>query len=243
MGPKQADILEQLRDFKATIMKRLDQIDANFEKLHESIQLTKEIAIEAANTADVALEATKTNEKNNDMLMKKIGELEERLEDQVNRSMRKTLVFKGIEGDEKNWDETANKLSSIISQMDKTLTKDEINGWIERSHRISPVADRNRNTTNERQKKTKNIVAQFSSWKQSEQIKRIVIQHNSHQNDKRIFVEQLQTPQLMERTNNAKKHRKTVRDEHPDWKLYVSHPAKLMCKKPGDNHYKLMKLF
>ena len=65
---------------------------------------------------------------------RKIAVLEGVLDDQINRGMRTTLVFSGIEGDENNWDETAAKLSHNIHQMDPLLEQTEILNSIERGH-------------------------------------------------------------------------------------------------------------
>ena len=244
MGPKKSqDLSEQLANFKDVILKRLDAIDFKFNKIFESIQETKLMAIEAINTASEALQTSNENlttmKKDNEELVKKINILESRIDDQANRSMRSTLVFRGIPGNEKSWDETSKKLASTIAVIDKSVTADQAMNWIERAHR----APQSRNNPNNKKNANNNIIAKFNSWKESERVKRMIIEHNRRQEIKTIFVEQLQTPQLMEGTNEAKLYWKDLKEKNPAWKLFISHPAKLMGKKPNESSYKVVKEF
>ena len=233
MPPKKSnDISEQVEELKRVVLMRLDSIDANMKQLNETILETKKMANDALNLAC-------TNEaninKNNDNLLIKIEKLEEQLEDQTNRSMRTTLVFKGIPGTERSLDQTSEVLSNKINEMCNKEV--DISDWVERAHRSK---------ANESENKTKiNIIAKFCSWRQSESIKKIVVDFNKNEPDisKHIYVEQLQSKKLTERTNNAKKRRKDLKQEHPDWKMFITYPAKLMCKKPGDSKYRVLDEF
>ena len=92
-------------------------------KLTQSVEETKELAVIAARDASMALANTETNKKqitdNREELTKKIKQLEDILDDQVNRNMRSTLVFKGISlhESERSWDDTSKVLSDKISNM------------------------------------------------------------------------------------------------------------------------------
>lgn len=178
----------------------------------------------------------------------KIKYLEDKLDDQVNRSMRSTLVIKGIEGTESSWEDTKNKLSNIISNLTENKSANIIESWIERAHRLKRNNTSNSNNdTNNNPNRARpiNIVAKFTSWKHSEEVKRIIINYNKNKNNDnqpRIYVEQLQS-NLASRTNEAKKYRKELRLQHPDWLMYVSHPARLFGKKPGEDKYAILKEF
>lgn len=49
--------------------------------------------------------------------------------------------------------------------------------------------------------------------------------------------------ELSARTNEALKYRKDLKLENPDWLMFVSHPAQLLCKKPGETQYSIIKTF
>ena len=117
----------------------------------------------------------------------------------------------------------------------------DITEWIERAHR-GKRTDTNKEV---RHQSSPVIIAKFCTWKQAESVKRIVINFNKTETnrDKHVYVEQLLSPKLAEKSNLAKHHRKELKKIHPDWKIFISHPAKVMCKKPGENKYELLKEF
>ena len=132
--------------------------------------------------------------------------------------------------------------SKLLADKISSLT-DEVTGiddWIERAHRAKR-RDKQVTTSN----RPLAIIAKFCSWKQSEKIKSIIIDHNRNERDqtKHIYVEQMQSKELTARTNEAKRYRKELKPIHPKWKMFVSHPAKLMCKKPDKNKYELLMAF
>lgn len=96
-------------------------------------------------------------------LTKQVKKLEDKCEDQANRSMRNTLVFKGVNGNEPNWTKTTEVLAGVISAVENDITLTEINSWIDRAHRMQ--SNENNNT------KPRNIVAIMTSWKVCERIK------------------------------------------------------------------------
>ena len=239
MPPKKTvDISEQLQDFRKVILQRLDSIDSNIKDLTTKLNETKTIAIQAANLADNAITQTALNKTLIDESNERIRKLEIDLDDQINRNMRSTLIFNGIEGTETNWDETSKLLADKISSLADEVTG--IHDWIERAHRAKR-RDKQVTTDN----RPLPIIAKFCSWKQSEMIKTIIIDHKRNERDKtkHIYVEQMQSKELTARTNEAKKYRKELKSIHPEWKMFVSHPAKLMYKKPDKNKYDLLKAF
>lgn len=255
MGPKQkqtdyADRLKELEDnllikFEKLLDKKISLIQQQIDRVADAVEEATLIASEALNCTrenkekiyQLDLIYTKNSNKL-DKLEKKCKELEDQLDDQTNRNMRTTLVFKGIAGQEKSWNETVNLLSEQISTMaeDKNITKAAVSMWIERGHRAS-------------KKDGSNIIAKFLSWQHSERVKSILIKYNieSKRNGNLrtppIYVEQLLSQKTMVRMNAAKMKRKEMKAEHPDWKLHVVFPAKLMCKKPDDERYSIVSEF
>lgn len=57
------------------------------------------------------------------------------IEDQDNRSMRSTLVFKGIKGEENNWGDTNKVLVNAIMKVNTDLDRATVESWIDRAHR------------------------------------------------------------------------------------------------------------
>lgn len=252
MGPKNRnmDIQEQLQDIKISILKRIEAMEDNITALFTEFKAIKQTATEAKQLANDAVEHSNFIEaklsceikESIAILQKKHEELEYRLDDQVNRGMRETLVFKGIDGKEGTWSDTANKLAHVISSMDEITTLEDVKTWIDRAHRAKERSDPDRQIQN----RSPNIIAKFCSWKLAERTKSIIINYNKNNTTntyKNVYVEQLQSKLLMGRNNDAKVFRKDIKQKNPEWKLYVEHPAKLMVKKPGDRVYSVLKEF
>ena len=49
----------------------------------------------------------------------------------------------------------------------------------------------------------------------------------------------MQSKELTARTNEAKRYRKELKPIHPEWKMFISHPAKLKTRKK--TNYELLK--
>ena len=97
-----------------------------------------------------------------------IKENETLLEDQVNRSCRKTLIFKGIpeitNSKKESWEETKVSLSRAISKVMKNVSTEDAFNMIERCHRGTSSKTKARSST------PKPIFACFHSWKDSNNI-------------------------------------------------------------------------
>ena len=248
--PTIKELSEMIMEMKTSILTRLDNIDNKFNALNKQIADTTVTADKSLKLAESTNEICAVNIEKIDMLKQessdcniRITKLEEELDNQINRNMRSTLVFKNVPGSETKWNETTKILCEIISEYDSSITTEEAESWVERAHRIKPY--QNPKYDDKRDHIPENIVAKFSSWKHSETVREIIIKKNQVADPSvpRIFVEQLQSKKLTARTNNAKKCRKDIKLEHPDWLMYVSHPAKLMLKKPGEKSYKLLEQF
>ena len=240
-----------LEETNLAILKRLESIDNKFDLLNTRLIETNNIAMQAYQKAEeahtLATECLANNAEADQAIRlveqetitsnERIKELEAKLEDQINRSMRSTLVFKGVPGNEPSWTKTTETLSNLIHEIQPEIPCEVADSWIERAHRVK---------SKNGQKESLNIIAKFTSWKNSETVKDLFIQHNKKNKNSdtpKIYVEQLQSKLLAARSNEAKKFRKKLKEENPNWLLYVAHPAKLLCKKPGELKYIVLSEF
>ena len=249
MPPKKSsDSNKTHEEMNLAILKWLESIDNKFDQLNTRLIETNNIAMQAYQKAEeahtLAMKCLANNAEADQAIQhveqetvtfnEKIKELEAKLEDQINRSMQSTLVFiLFYPGNEPSWTKTTETLSNLIHEIQAEIPCEVAASWIERAHRVK--------SKNGKQESL-NIIAKFTSWKNSETVKDLFIQYNKtnkNQNSDtpKIYVEQLQSKLLAARSNEAKKVRKKLKEENPNWLLYVAHPAKLFCKKPGELKY------
>ena len=166
--------------------------------------------------------------------------LQEIIEDNQNRQLRKTLVFKGIPEqkfrDEQNtnadgsprmnpesWDDTATILATQISESLEDTTVEQARAMVERCHRgaVNPRYKGNA---------PRPIFAAFVNWRDSERVKETFHKNNIADRDCGMYAEQKFGPRTTVRRNIAMKERKQLIDTHIIISGYVSHPARLMIK-------------
>lgn len=142
-------------------------------------------------------------------------EQDEQIEDLRNRSMRSTLIFKGVAvgKNEKTWSDTECELLKTIKKADKQIGDD----IIERCHR-GPV----------RKEQDPEIVCKFYSWKDAERVKQSFIEKNIKDKKFNVFCKQKYGPLTTARRNMAMLERKRLMNEGIAAKAYVAYPAKLM---------------
>ena len=116
-----------------------------------------------------------------------IKSLETKVEDSVNRHLRKTLVVKGIkESPRETWTMTEQLLASTISEAsDGKVTDEEAARMIERAHRSAP---------NREKKGRRDIYVKLYDWKDAEYIKKIFTHINIKDKQFRIYCEQKYGP-------------------------------------------------
>ena len=157
-----------------------------------------------------------------------IKSLESKLEDSVNRHMRKTLVVKGVkELDNESWKMTESVLAKTISQATNgDVDEKEAAGMIERAHRSKP---------NRQKKGRRDIFVKFYSWKDSEYVKEQFARKNIKDRQFKTYCEQKYGPLTTARRNEALKARKELKSNGEIARGYVAFPAKLMVKLPNDS--------
>ena len=173
-------------------------------------------------------------------VIKEQESLQETIEDNKNRQLRKTLVFKGIPeqrfSDEQNsnpdgsprmnpesWDDTATILATQISETLDDTTVEQARRMVERCHR---------GAENKRYKGTapRPIFAAFVDWRDSEKVKETFRKKNISDRNCNVYAEQKYGPRTTVRRNSAMKERKRLIDSGAIIGGYVSHPARLMIK-------------
>ena len=225
-----------------------DKLTENQEELKKVIQ---EVDVKAQNALDLCKanailisDNTETIEGKGhelEMLKEKVNQqqealisLQEELEDTRNRGMRKTLIFRGIKQGGKNeaWDESKRKLAAEIKKVMPDIEVDTISSKIERAHRGKESVGENNSKSEQLP-----IIAKFTDWTFSEQVKTAFIKASKSSNSRPIFVSQMYTKALTSRRNNAMKRRMELKKENKNVQGYVKYPAILMIKYPNEARY------
>lgn len=143
------------------------------------------------------------------------------VDDQINRSLRKTLIFKGIpENPKETWEATEKSLATAISKtldMDITLAE----RLIERAHR---------GRRNDKYDGPRHIYAKFYSWKDSERIKEDLARLQKANKKLPFRAEQMYSQSLTKRRNIAMTERKSLIESKSIVSGYLAFPATLMIK-------------
>ena len=173
-------------------------------------------------------------EKTNATIITKLKVVSERLEDQVNRSCRKTLILRGVkERKEENWNDTKKVVTEVIDKLcDVSLDPDE---HIERAHRGHKLTHKSKKTA-------RDIHVCFYDWNDTQKVLQGFQKHGIG-NNQNIFIEQRFGPNTSWRRNQAKLARKSLKEKKEIISGYISYPAKLMVKKSKEGKYSLFKDF
>ena len=155
--------------------------------------------------------------------------------------MRKTLVFRGVNEElNENWATTEHKLIEIIKE-NTTFSPQVADRIIERAHRVKRSFNNNNNSNNNNNNNFRTsapplIFAKFYDWKDAQRILD-EFRNNNLRNNSKIYVDQLYSPLLSARRNEALTLRKELKAEKKIISGYIAYPAILMVKKTGDTKY------
>ena len=144
--------------------------------------------------------------------------------------MCKKLVFRNIRQQQQreSWDQTKQTLANEILNVMPELDKDYIISKIERAHRAK---GNNYGTILP-------VIAKFSDWTFSEQVKSSFIRAAKDKKDETpIIVSQMYLAALTKRHNNAMIKQKELKKDDHRIQAYVKYPAVLMVKYPGESVY------
>ena len=141
-----------------------------------------------------------------------IDELDERVEERTNRSLRQTLIFRGVKGSpNEKWSVTTDKLANTIAGVLDTSFNDA-HEMINRAHRGG--------------KDQRYIYANFFSWLDCEEI----VEAFRNDTTVHVYVDYKYGPKTTFRRNEALALRKQMKADGDIVKGYVKYPAMLMVK-------------
>ena len=246
------DELTSIKDKISNNNVKLDSIDSKFTTVFSRIEEISKAVDNASKTANDALTTANQNQTDittiKDTLSKidkrctelendkkadveRIHSLENKLEDQVNRSSRKTIVVRGIkENNKETWEDTRVVLAKQIAKV-ANIEEKNASSMIERVHRSRP---------NPHREGKRDIIAAFYDWNDSEYVMRMFRDAAKKGQTKGIFVDQKYGPLTTARRNHALLQRKSLIADKTITNGYVAYPAKLMIKKnKSDTKYVL----
>ena len=214
--------------------KIIEKMDTKFDKLSTRIE-TIDRKAEAAETlakqnqnniSHLTSQSTALQEKLVQQA-KKIRELEENIEDPVNRNPRDTQALRDIkkENQEKTWNNTSHVHSSSLCGL-FGWNPNQFLSDIERAHRGDY---KNPNSP---------IYMKFISWKVSQAVLDSIIRANRSRQTN-ISASQKYSDKVQKRMNRLLITRREFRsdEEKSSWKSYVKYPGVLMVKKLEDRNY------
>ena len=171
-------------------------------------------------------------EKHNDILAIRTNVAEQRLEDQTNRSLRKTVIIRGVpEEDHEDWKETR-VVGVAALQAATKMNNSYINKGIERIHRgeAKGVDDANY--------KKRPIYLVCYDWNFVEEV---LDNFGKHGRTSGIFIDRMYGPDTSYRRNLLLQRRKELKKNKTIAQGFIDYPAKLYVKhKKEDAKYTLL---
>ena len=170
------------------------------------------------------------------VLLNKLNKLEDENDDLRNRSMRLTLIFRGIPEEKQN-DSSENVTKHLVNTLVKKLRLDyyELDLQISRAHGTPK---------NESESVSRLTFAQFVNWRYADSVRRRLIKlHAAKQSY--ITVTQMFTKRVTARRNEVLKQHKELLEEDPTLQIIcLQYPAKLMGKKRNTKEkYRVIEIF
>ena len=218
-----------IEELEETLDKKLLIALASINKSVEKIE--DENKVRDSKITDITTKMDTLNEELSS-IKNKNEELQEALAEQTDRSMRNTLVIRGVKEEEnENWKKTEERVSTIIS---RHLQKD-YNRTINMFQRV------HRGNGDDR----KTIYANFYSWKNAQEILTEFTNLRINNPKMKIKIDQMYSKDTMTRRNNALIERKKLLADKDSniVKAHLVYPAKLMVKYNGSQKYELYQKF
>ena len=245
---KQEDFMLMLNDKIDRILERLGDVDTRTKSMEEKLACVSDrlstveskmsTVEEKAENAIEQATAVRVENGSLEVRLKKIEHEMQKSQDVIDdlqgRLRRNTLIFKGFpedaEGKNGNWGDVEHMVVQFC--VDK-LGLDEDKIKIERAHR-TPTS---RHQSYEL-KRPRPIYAAFLSWKSAAdvlgQIKKTKdLSFKFQGKEHLIFVEQFYSPNVAAKRKRALKKRWQLKQDHPDWKIWMKYPDRLFYRE-GD---------
>ena len=218
---------EIVNDLEKSLIEKLTEVYLLSKDNEKKINDQNNSITDLNNKFDTLLNEQKDLQNKYDVVVTKLGEQEkatnalvERLEERTNRTLRKTLIFKGVDDDRnESWKDTEVKLTNIlVSNMNISPTR--ARNMIERAHRgrrseVNPNAPRP-------------IYAAIFNWKDAEYIKESFRELNFRDRTKSFpySVDQMYGPLTTRRRHHALMIRKELKNNGTIVSGFVKYPAK-----------------
>ena len=213
------EVLAEVRDLKSTMV----AINAKVEKVEEKASENAEHIRELQHGFDEL-------KMENESLRGELQSVRSDLDGQIDRSLRDHISFFGVKKgeNEKSWEDITKVVCAwLASHTGKEAGYYDQN--IERCHRGPFNPDRSG---------PRPIFAKFR-WRAAEDI-RVALKNKQTDG---VNIKDKYSRNTQVRINQALMYRRELRNEHPEYKLFVAYPARLMQKKPQDASYTLVKSF
>ena len=213
--------------------KIIEKMNTKFDELSTRIETTDRKAETAEtlaaqnqnNNSNLTSESTALQEKLAEQA-KKIHELQENIEDQVNRNSRDTLVIRGIKkaNQEKTWNNTSHVLSSSLCGLFGWNPNQSL-GDIERAHRGD-------------YKNPNSPYVKIISWKVSQAVFGSIIRANRSRQTNNSACQKY-SDKVQKKMNRLLITRREFKndEEKSSWKSYAKYPGVLMVKKLEHQNY------
>ena len=213
-----------------TMNRKFDQLNNRLNETDIRVNETKTLAKSNKDRLEQLEEEIKITNLRLEEYSRKIEQLEELADDQINRNARSTLIIRGVKfnlRNEKSWNDTENVLATTLCTQ-FGWNKDQFAHNIERAHR--------RNYKNPNSP----IHAKFLSCKVAQGVLKSIIKAN-REGKITIFASQKYSKKVQDRKNSLLLKRKEFKEVEvrKTWKSYVKFPGVLMVKKPTDEKYKV----
>ena len=165
------------------------------------------------------------------LMQASLASITEELDDQINRSLRTTLIIKGVnEEPNESWEDTENILVKMLARHLSMHDEAQVAEMIERAHRGKKSSTSNG---------PRHIFARFYSWKDSEYVQSKYLSLNKANPKMKIKVHQMYSKRVTERRNAALLKRRDLMKNKTISNGYISYPATLMVKySPSEKSYK-----
>ena len=229
---KYTTIESSLKDFRMYVGSQITNTKERMDKIEERIPDDINLNSLKTQIATLQLETNEIKAKL-DIETTRNNTLEKSLDDQVNRNLRKTLIFRGIKEDKnETWSQTSKKLATYLSHIDHNYYRsNDILQDIDRAHRASPKDQDDQDHQDHLPAKSKPIFVQFNSWKAAQYYLKSVINYNRNlrnPDEPKVYVDQMYSKEVTTRRKMAIERRKELRSNGVREKMFIKYPATLM---------------
>ena len=224
-SPPWALLLQKMDEVKEETRATNERVDA----LARKVAVLEEKAVEGEEKMEDLQEQVTRLTMENATLQGKYDKLREDLDDQIDRGMRENIIFYGVAGTERKWDDTCEVLAKWLYTNVGGKTQKEFDDAIQRAHR-GPY--------NSSKAGPRPIFAKINF--RTAEVIRNKLKFNPVKNAG--FSDQF-SDTTTARRNEALVFRKELKAKNPNSKAFISYPAVVKLQKAGEEDYTVVKSF